>query len=157
MQKAWNIPNLPVYSLATYADGQVNMNICTYVSAVSMKPKLYSLAIYHQTKTLANIEKSQVAVLQLLHQSQFNLVKKLGQTSGKNYNKQAYLAKKDLLEDWHNYPVLKNTSAKILLAKISSITTGDHDLYIFSVLKSTVQNKEYLLLDTLREKQIIRG
>lgn len=41
MKRPWNLANVPVYSLATYAGQKVNMNICTYVSAVNMKPKRY--------------------------------------------------------------------------------------------------------------------
>ena len=45
MKRPWNIISPPVYSLVTYdEEGKVNMNICTYVSAVSMKPKMYSIA-----------------------------------------------------------------------------------------------------------------
>ena len=47
MTRPWNLLNLPVYSLATYQGEKVNMNICTYVSAVSMKPKQYMVAVYH--------------------------------------------------------------------------------------------------------------
>ena len=52
MKRPWNIISPPVYSLVTYdEEGKVNMNICTYVSAVSMKPKIYSIAIDYTTKT----------------------------------------------------------------------------------------------------------
>lgn len=157
MQKAWNVPNLPVYSLATYQNNIVNMNICTYVTKVSMQPKLIAIAVFHHTKTLENILDSELAILQLLHSTQFNLVKKLGQTSGLLYNKHNYLQKKDLLEKWNNHLVLKNTSAKMLIQKKESIKTGDHDLFIFEVLKSSTQNKDYLQQDVLRDKKIIRG
>ena len=47
MRRPWNIINLPIYSLQTVdSNGKLNMNICTYVSVVSMKPKIYSIAIY---------------------------------------------------------------------------------------------------------------
>ena len=40
MKRPWNIIDLPVYSLLSNdVNGNINMNICTYVSAVSMKPK----------------------------------------------------------------------------------------------------------------------
>ena len=55
MKRPWNIISPPVYSLVTYDEhGKVNMNICTYVSAVSMKPKMYSIAIDYTTKTYKN-------------------------------------------------------------------------------------------------------
>ncbi len=158
MKKAWNIPNLPVYSLATYNHhGVVNMNICTYVSAISMKPKLYAVAVYYDTKTLENIEQNEFVVLQLLHQSQFSLVNKLGKSSGKTYNKYNYLFKKNALINWEELDVLKDCSALVLLKKIEAIQTGDHKLFIFEAQKSKVFNDDYLLLNTLREKKIIRG
>ncbi len=33
VKRPWNIVNMPVYSLATYVDDQLNMNVCTYVTA----------------------------------------------------------------------------------------------------------------------------
>jgi hypothetical protein len=39
MQQPWNIPNLSVYSLVSSLNEKSNFNICTYVSAISMKPK----------------------------------------------------------------------------------------------------------------------
>ena len=157
MQKPWNIPNLPVYSLATYLNGTVNMNICTYVSAVSMQPKLYSIAIYNNTKTLENIEQVEFAVLQLLHSSHASLVKKLGQTSGKNYDKQKYLEKKGILTTWNEFKILQNASAVVLLQKKEAIQTGDHKLFVFETLQHKSFNKDYLTLNYLREKKIIRG
>lgn len=158
MQKPWNIPNLPVYSLVTCNNqGRLNMNICTYVSAVSMKPKLYAIAVYNNTQTLINMEENDIAVLQLLHQSQYNLVNKLGKISGKTYNKYTFLFKKNALTIWENFSVLKDASALILLNKIHAIQAGDHKLFVFEVKKSKVFNKNYLHVNTLREKKIIRG
>ena len=158
MKKVWNIPNLPVYSMATYAKNIVNMNICTYVSSISMKPKLYSIAIYKNTKTLANIEESEYSVLQLLHQSQYNLVNKLGKKSGKEYNKLNYLEKRKAICEWNNLLVLNHCSALILLKKVDSIETiGDHKLFIFETIQNKVFDTKYLDLNTLREMKIIRG
>ena len=157
MQRPWNIPNLPVYSLATYNNDGVNMNICTYVSAVSMDPKLYMVAVYENTLTLENITAGQMAVLQLLHKSQYALIRKLGQTSGKTYNKQEYLQKKSLLQTWQGYNVLKGTSALILLQKQWNRPAGDHHIFVFSVAKSTARNNDCLTLQTLRDRKLIRG
>ena len=85
MKRPWNLANIPVYSLATYDGQKVNMNICTYVSAVSMKPKRYIVAVYHQTKSLENILKSKTAVLQVLSKEHISLVNVLGKKSGLQY------------------------------------------------------------------------
>lgn len=153
MQKPWNIPDLPVFSLATYADGMVNMNICTYVTKVSMSPGIYVIAVYEDTKTLENISTSDIAVLQLLHEEQHGLVRLLGKKSGKVVNKEANLSSKNHLEIWEGQKVLKNVSARILLQKTWSQTTGDHTLFAFKILKSKSYAKEYLttrLLSTLK-------
>ncbi len=157
MQKPWNIPNLPVYSLATFNRGILNMNICTYVSAISMKPKLYAIAVYNNTKTLQNVEEGDMAILQLLHYNHASLIKKLGQTSGLAYDKHGYLKKKDLLFNWNGYEVLKNLCAVIELKKKDALQTGDHKIFVYEALKHKSFNKEYLTLDYLREKKIIRG
>lgn len=82
MKRPLNLSNIPVYSLATYDGEKVNMNICTYVSAVSMKPKRYMVALYHQTQSLQNIINSKRAVLQVLGKHHLPLVKILGKKSG---------------------------------------------------------------------------
>lgn len=157
MQKPWNIPDLPVYSLATYDGGVVNMNICTYVSAISLKPKWYAIAVYRQTKTLENIEKTPHAVLQLLDQAHYSLVKKLGQTSGLDFNKADYLQKRNLLMDWNGFRVLKGISALVLLRKVHSIRTGDHTLFTFEAIRSKSFHPDYLRVSTLRDRRIIRA
>lgn len=103
------------------------------------------------------MEETDIAVLQLLHQTHASLVKKLGQTSGLIYNKQAYLYKKGILTDWKGFTVLKNISAVVVLKKINAIQTGDHKLFVFETLLHKSFNKEYLTLDLLREKKIVRG
>jgi flavin reductase (DIM6/NTAB) family NADH-FMN oxidoreductase RutF len=157
MKKPWNIANLPVHSLATYNSNQeVNMNICTYVSAISMQPKMYAIAVYENTKTLENIYDNDNVVLQLLHINQYNLVKKLGQTSGLKTNKYNYLHKKNVLELWNEKQVLKDVSARVLLEKISYQKTGDHYLFIFNAIASKSYCSDYLDINTLREKSIVR-
>ncbi len=156
MQKPWNLINVPIYSLATFEGGIVNMNICNYVSAVSMYPKKYMIAIDSDTKTYQNLMNNEVVVLQLLHSSQFNLIKKLGNESGKKVNKQTYLHKKELLENWEGFEVLKNISARLLLKKEFSQLTGDHTLFVFEVLKFKTYNSDCLTLNILRDKKLVR-
>ena len=156
MKKPWNIPDLPVYSLATYESGKVNMNICTYVTAVSMKPKLYAVAVYKDTKTLQNIANNQFAVLQLLHTSHYNLVKKLGQTSGKVYDKEKYLHKKELLTKWEGYQIIKNIATSVLLKKVNQQLTGDHYLFVFETIKYKAYHTEYLTTGDLIKRKIVR-
>jgi flavin reductase (DIM6/NTAB) family NADH-FMN oxidoreductase RutF len=121
-----------------------------------MQPKKIAVALYLGTKSFDNMLLDEEIVLQLLHRSQYNLVKKLGQSSGFEYNKFNYLNKNELLETWLERPVLKNVSARLLLKKLSYQETGDHWLYVFNVLKSKTINHDYLDTYTLSEKKIIR-
>ena len=76
MKRPWNIIDLPVYSLLSNdVNGNINMNICTYVSAVSMKPKIYSIAIDFKTKTYDNLIACDRVVLQLLSKKNISLEK----------------------------------------------------------------------------------
>ena len=156
MKKPWNIPNLPVYSLASYHNNEVNMNICTYVTPISMNPKLYAVAVYKETKTLENLSNSEFVVLQLLHTSHFNLVRKLGQTSGINYNKEKYLHKKELLTKWGDHTILKNIAASVLLKKVNHQLSGDHYLFIFEAIKYKSNHTDYLTIEDLRKRKIVR-
>ena len=147
MKRPWNIINLPIYSLVTYDEkDNLNMNICTYVSAVSLKPKLYSIAIDYTTKTYDNLKLNSFVVLQLLSKSHLKIIRKLGKTSGYLFNKEKYLRSKEMLEDWRRNIVLKDTCALIELKKINEINLeGDHAIFIFSVSKYTTLSEHGIL------------
>lgn len=156
MQRPWNLPNLPVYSLATYWENTVNMNICTYVSAVSMQPKLYMIAIYNHTATLQRMQQTNEAVLHLLEAKQHFLVRVLGKKSGNTFNKQQWLQNKYLLTEWNNLSVLKESAAYVHLQKINTITTsGDHVLFLFKVLHAKSCSRNILTTELLAQKKII--
>ncbi len=156
MKRPWNLSNLPVYSLATYNGQRVNMNICTYVSAVSMKPKRYMLAVYHHTQSLQNILNSQIAVLQLLGKQHLSLVNVLGKKSGQYYNKETYLRKKKSLSVWNDKTVLTNCAGLMELEKIWSKDAGDHTMFLFDVKRFSTNHENVLMLDDLREKKLVR-
>ena len=147
MKRPWNIINPPIYSLVTYDEtDNLNMNICSYVSAVSLKPKLYSIAIDYSTKTYENLKLNSSVVLQLLSKSQLKIIRKLGKTSGHLFNKEKYLKSKDMLDNWRKNIVLKNTCALIELKKNNEINIeGDHAIFTFSVLKYTTLSEDRIL------------
>jgi len=157
MKRPWNLIDGQVYSLATYRDEGVNMNIMSYVTAVSMKPKRYSAAVYHDTYTLANLEQSEVAVLQFLSTRHLPFIQTLGKKSGIDIDKERYLEKHDMLDDWKSLRVLRDCTALIALKKMEQTSAGDHELFIFDVLKyETFKNPDQLLrLNHLREKSLI--
>ena len=83
MKRVWNIVNPSIYSLSSFNnEGEQNFNICSYVSVVSLKPKLYMIAIEKTSKTHSNLLKSSSCVLQILSTDNINLVKSLGKKSG---------------------------------------------------------------------------
>jgi flavin reductase (DIM6/NTAB) family NADH-FMN oxidoreductase RutF len=155
MQKPWNRINVPVYSLASYDGDQWNMNICTYVTPVSMKPKIYAVGVYRDTKTLEVVEKTDTCVLQLLSPKQLDLVNLLGKKSGHSTNKMKVLAKRDEVEQWHGYTVLKDTAARLLVRKQDAKQTGDHLVVFFAVEKHQSLPHSILTLDHLRKAGLI--
>ena len=78
--------SVPVYSLSTAGTTTSSMNIVTFATPVSIKPKLYMISLYYGTKTrdvFVSDEKSQGhGILQLLDQSHKSLVPLLGKRSG---------------------------------------------------------------------------
>ncbi len=157
MRRPWNIVNSPVYSLATYAKGRLNMNICTYVTAISMQPKQYAVAVYYDTQTLVNLEVQPTCVLQLLHQDQMSLVRKLGKQSGLKIDKQAWLEKHLHLDYWKDYAVLANACAYLKLELIDRVNTGgDHELFYFTTTQyQTLSEQNILMFQDLIDAKII--
>ena len=147
VRRPWNIVNVPIYSLATYAGENINMNICTYVSAVSMKPKIYMIAVDYSTHTYEMLKNGAKAVLQLLDQSQINLVKPLGKKTGKNFDKQQYLQKKEHLSVWNGHTVLRDACAYLELNILDQKNIdGDHQLFWFEVKKSKTISEDGILM-----------
>ena len=155
MKRPWNLPDQPVYSLATTNGIHVNMNICTYVVPVSMNPKLYAIAVYHGTRTLENLQSGSSAVLQLLSSDQYGLVKYLGKRSGRNSDKEKYLRGKGHLTTWKDRVVLKDACAWLSLDVLNVQPTGDHELYIFRVTEYRTLRDDVLTTGELNRRGII--
>jgi flavin reductase (DIM6/NTAB) family NADH-FMN oxidoreductase RutF len=157
MRKPWNLPDLPVHSLMTMGAGErVNMNICTYATAVSMRPKRYAIAVYHGTRTLENLHASGQAVLQYLHPDQARLVRQLGLKSGMRFDKDAWLRVGARLSNWLGYPVLTGVSALVELRMVDRWAAGDHDLFLFDAGASKTLRDGVLTTSDLRAAGIIR-
>ena len=140
MRKLWNRPDYPVWSLVTQGrDGGFNMNICSYVTAVSMQPKVMLIAVYLGTQSRDNLVKNGQVRLQLLTEVDAPLVRLLGQQSGKKVAKVARLEKRGLISYQAGWPYLKNAAGYLDLTVTEIITTGlDHDLVLGTV--TTHQN-----------------
>jgi flavin reductase (DIM6/NTAB) family NADH-FMN oxidoreductase RutF len=156
MKRPWNIINSQVYSLATYFDGRINMNICTYVMAVSMKPKMYAIAIDYNTLSHQFLLRSEFSVLQILSSSNIGIVKYLGKKSGHKHNKQKYLKNRNLLTLWNNYQVLENAAGYVELEKTESKNFGgDHELFLFKTKSFKTISNNTLMFQDLVQKGII--
>lgn len=156
MRRPWNLPDHPIYSLATYHADSVNMNICTYVTPVSMEPKLYAIAVYHGSRTLENLRAHPIVHLQLLRKPHILLINALGKRSGHTTDKRKMLQRKKMLDMWEGLPVLKECAAIVQLRAISAQRAGDHDLYLFETLRyKTFQDDQILMVSDLIKAGII--
>ena len=156
-KKPWNRINLHVYSISSRFGEAFNMNICTYTSAVSMKPKQIMVAIYYDTKTLEIVNNSSKFVLQLLAAAQYRIVDLLGKKSGYNIDKIIRLEKRKMISIWNGYKILKDALALIELEVIDTMQAGDHKLFLCNVIDYKNLNEgEVLTLNVLRDHRLIR-
>jgi flavin reductase (DIM6/NTAB) family NADH-FMN oxidoreductase RutF len=133
------------------------MNICTYVTVISMSPKIYSIAVDYHTKTFDNLGKTSTAVLQVLNKKNIGLVRYLGKKSGNRVDKQIYLERKDCLTQWKGYPVLKDANAYVELQIMDRKNVkGDHELFWFEAINfRTISEDNVLMFQELVNQKII--
>jgi len=161
-KKPWNRVDLPVYSVSSCDNkGNSNMNIITYASQISMKPKQFICGIYKHTKTLSNVLENPVFVLQLLSAQQFNLVQLLGKQTGNQIDKMQRLQKRNCVTEWNGYTVLKECLAVMEMHAthiVASIEAQpDHELFLCNVISyKNLNDGAPLTLNILREKKLIR-
>jgi flavin reductase (DIM6/NTAB) family NADH-FMN oxidoreductase RutF len=138
MRRLWNRPDLAVWSLSTKdPTGKGNMNICTYVTAVSMDPKLMTVAIYNGTKTKENIRLGDTVLLQLLTEDLAPVVRVCGQTSGSNIDKISRLQKRYELLQYNGLYYFANAAGfmELTITDIHDVG-GDHVLMTGEVITS---------------------
>lgn len=153
-KKPWNRLNLPVYSVASYSGQQHNMNICTYVTQVSMQPKRFVVAVYKGTKTLDNVTASRQFILQILGAQHVTLVNRFSKFSGHKKDKLKPIAK--LLSHYKGFKILTDAIAVIGLEVIDLTDGGDHMLALCNVTGyKNITEGEVLTLNHLREKGLI--
>ena len=158
MKRPWNRDALSVFSLLTYSkNGDLNMNVCTYVSIVNMHPKTYAISIEYSSLTYKNIiQNSSNVVLQRLSKKNINLVKHIGKKTGFIFNKKKFLKENDLLIKWRNHYALRDTSYLIELRYLEKyFKLKDHCLFFFKINSYKNQKNELLTLTDLIDKKII--
>lgn len=159
MRKLWNRSDLAVWSLSTLSPtGVANMNICTYVTAVSLEPKLMLVAVYKDTQTLENVRVGERVLLQLLTEVLAPAVRVCGQQSGKTVDKIKRLAKRQTLNDISGLYYFEKAAGYTELQVEQLIeTSGDHHLLVGRVLTSKNLHDDKILTTTyLREQGYIR-
>jgi flavin reductase (DIM6/NTAB) family NADH-FMN oxidoreductase RutF len=159
MRKLWNRPNDAVWSLSTMSEkGVANMNICTYVTAVSLEPKLMMVAVYKNTQTLQNVAVGKTVLLQLLGEDLAPVVRVCGQMSGKSIDKISRLKKRYELLEESELSYFKEAAGFMLLEVEQLIeTSGDHDLLVGKVIKAkNLYNKTILTTTYLKINGYIR-
>ncbi|MGZ5246535.1 MAG: flavin reductase [Flavitalea sp.] len=154
-KKPWNRTNPTIYSIASRNGERSNMNICSYVTPISMKPSRIVVGVYKNTLTLELVSLQNEMVLQLLSEDHYRLIKLLGQTSG--YNKDKLSSIKSPLINYKGFQCLANSLALIHLKLISKTDAGDHWLMLCDV-SSYINLTEGLPLtmDILRAKKLVR-
>jgi flavin reductase (DIM6/NTAB) family NADH-FMN oxidoreductase RutF len=150
---------MAIWSLSTSdKEGKENMNICGYVTSISMEPKMLLLAVYHHTKTLANIKHNPHALLQLLTADHVDIVHTCGRQSGNTTDKISKVVKKHEIVRHNGLPYMKD-AAGFMELEIRDLREvgGDHLLAVAEVVYSkNLVDTEILTNQYLKDKGIIR-
>ena len=159
MRKLWNRPDDAVWSLSTLSpDGVPNMNICTYVTAVSLDPKLMLVAVYRETQTLKNVAVGETVLLQLLGEDLAPVVRICGQLSGTKIDKISRLKKRFELGEEGRLSYFQ-AAAGIMTLNVEQLieTSGDHYLLVGRVTKAkNLHDKPILTTTYLKANGYIR-
>jgi flavin reductase (DIM6/NTAB) family NADH-FMN oxidoreductase RutF len=159
MRKLWNLPDQPVWSLSSINKAGVgNMNICTYVTSISMEPKLMLVALYKGTKTLQNVTETKKAVLQLLSTELAPVTRVCGHESGHTTDKIMRLKKRYPLGNVDGMPYFTSAVGymELSLKKLISVD-GDHDVGVFSVTAhKNLNDVDILTTNYMRKKKLLR-
>ena len=153
--KPWNRVDGPIYSLSTAAHGKGNLNICSYVTPISMKPKRYIVGVYKGTKTLENLESNPVGILNFMTDKMSNLVNLLGKKSGHKIDKIKKLGDRIQLTEEGLF-TLNGSLATVRLKFTTRMDGGDHWAWLAEVVSHENHNSDKpLTLEYLKRKKII--
>jgi flavin reductase (DIM6/NTAB) family NADH-FMN oxidoreductase RutF len=153
--KPWNRVDGPIYSLSTTAHGKGNLNICSYVTPISMKPKRYIVGVYKGTKTLENLESNPVGILNFMTDKMSNLVNILGKKSGHKIDKIKKLGERIQLTEEGLF-TLNGSLATVRLKFTTRMDGGDHWAWLAEVVSHENHNDDKpLTLEYLKRKKII--
>lgn len=149
----------PIWSLSTKnKDNETNMNICSYVVPISMKPKEFMVALYYNTQTYENVRATRRGCLQLLAHDQYNLVRPLGKVSARTKShKLKKLYATDAITTWHHWDVLRNVIGYVELEFYDiQKTTTDHAIgYARMITYRMLRDDDVLMTRDLYDRGII--
>ena len=148
--------NYEVHSVTTVSQGRQNANIVTWLMQTAMGGKVLAVALYQVDYTIELVRESGILNVNLLATDQSNLIRKLGQQSGRDRNKFKNLPH---ALDERGCPYLTEAVGYIQCRVMHTTNAGDHELFICEVLKQVVLNpgKTVMTNDFLKEKKLIRG
>lgn len=149
MQRPWNKASEVIYSLSTASQSwKVNMNICSYVVPISMKPKKYMIALDPNTKTYQNFKNTDTAILQILTKDCKKYVRILWKQTGYKVNKEQKLEQKLKTYKWQK--VLRDAAVYLEVQKADHVvcSDADHELFIVDVVSWTYNRKDKDFLTT---------
>lgn len=159
MRKLWNRNPLAMWSLSTInKHGETNMNICGYVTNISMEPRMMLVSMYHHTLTADNVKETKRGLLQLLTTEHVDIVHTLGKQSGRQIDKIEKTNKKHPVKYFKGLPFMTDTAGYMELKFVDFLEVGgDHVLGIAKVTSSkNFSDKPILTTDYLKEKGILR-
>lgn len=153
--KPWNRVDGPVYSLSTTHAGRGNLNICSYVTPISMKPKRFIIGVYKDTKTLENLEANPIGLLNYLSDKDAKLVNLLGKKTGHKVDKVKALGDRIEHAGEGLYKVV-GSLAILRLNFMERMDCGDHWAWLAEVDKyENLANGKFLTLEELKRQKLI--
>jgi flavin reductase (DIM6/NTAB) family NADH-FMN oxidoreductase RutF len=159
--------NYDVHSITTITtDGRKNANIATWVMQTAMGGTHLAVALYKPDYTIELVRESGLLNVNLLATDQTNLIRKLGQQSGRQVKSDPTVGRtKDKFKnlpyalDERGCPYLTEAIGYAQCQVLHTTDAGDHELFICKVLKQVVLNPDKTVLtnDFLKERKIVRG
>ena len=159
--------NYDVHSITTVTagtpdrDGQKNANIATWVMQTAMGGTHLVVALYKPDYTIELVRESGLLNVNLLATDQTNLIRKLGQQSGRPVQGKTKDKFKNLPHalDERGCPYLTEAIGYAQCEVLHKTDAGDHELFICKVLKQVVLNPDKTVMTNnfIKEKKLVRG
>ncbi|GAB2522549.1 flavin reductase family protein [Spirosoma aerophilum] len=145
-----------IHSVTTSANGKRNANIVTWLMQTDMGGKVLAVALYKVDYTIELVRESGILNINLLATDQTNLIRKLGQQSGRGRDKFKNLPH---ALDERGCPYLTEAVGYVQCRVMHSTDAGDHELFICEVLKQVVlhPDKDVMTNSLIKMKKLIRG